>query len=384
MVETQLITKEQDLKMLDGAWETMRASLPQPTIEHRPEWLASEARSNDGLMVVSLRSGGETHAIAPFLLRKKTLPCRIGYRPVVSFPLLEARLCGNELLGPMKEELLEAVGRADVPYDALFLEGLAVDSPLRKLIDESPIVRRHFWKYCPFPATKHWTIRIPTTFAEYDGLSGKNARRLKRYQRALGEECGSPVYLERITAPEALPEFIRHVTTVSGASWQGRNLGQTFDIDSPLARRMKDFAQRGWFRGYLLRSASTPIVYLIGHQADGRYYAHRVGYDPKYASFGPGNILFYRVVEDLATHDRQGVLDFGGGDSEYKHRFGTDAYDEQHVYLFRRSAYGALAQTTHRAFAAVTGGARAGLERFGLAARVRKVLRRGSVSSHPT
>lgn len=382
-LQSRVITTERELAAIDAAWERLRGSLAHPTLEHRRGWLEIEARTQKGMMVVTLDApGGDPQSIAPFLLRRWKLQCRLGYQSVVSFPMTLARLCGDVFLGPTdrarQEALFEAIAGAPVPYHTLFFEGLGVDSPLRKLIDESPVVRDNFAVYCPTPPAKHWLIRLPKTFAEYDASLGKKRRgQFKAGERKLSAACGSPVKIQRVTSVDDLPFYFESVARLSKVSWQGQKLGQVVEPGSPAAKRMEELARKNWFRGYLLRSETEVIAFVIGFQSDGVYDYHKIGYDPKWAAYSPGNVMLYRLIEDLCTHDPAHVIDLGGGDSQYKRVFGNDSFDEQNVYLMRKSTYTRVARATHGAFTAVTTATRKGLERTGLLERARRVLRRG-------
>jgi hypothetical protein len=378
--ETQVLTTEQELVGIGLAWETLRNSLAEPTLENRRGWLESEASSGEGMMVVALGNGIDTRAIAPFLLKRWKLQCRVGYTSVVSFPMLVARLCGDAILAPqqddLQEALLEGVAKAGVPYHALFIEGLHVDSALRQLIDRSPVVKEHFWKYCPTAPAKHWMVRMPKTFSEFDSwLGAKRRAQFKASERKLSAACGSPVGLQRVTSPDDIPAFIEAIAHLSKSSWQGRKLGQTIEVGDPQCVRIADFARRGWFRGYLLRSESEAIAFVIGFQSDGAYHYMKIGYDPKWSAFSPGNVALYRLIEDLCSFDRVNTIDFGGGDSQYKRVFGNESFDEQNIFLLRRSIYTGLAKTTHSAFVHLSNGLRAGLHKTGLLERARRSIR---------
>jgi CelD/BcsL family acetyltransferase involved in cellulose biosynthesis len=388
--DTQVLTSEHELARIDAAWNRLRTETAKPELEQRREWLASEARSARGLMVVTLAQNGELQAIAPFLLKEWKLQCKVGYASVVSFPMLQARLCGTSLLAPadesLAEPLFEAIAQAKVPYHTVFIESLAVDSPLRRLIDESPVIRRHFTLYSPTPSAKHWLVRLPKTFAEYDAALGKKRRgQFKASERKLHGASPSKVTVQRVTSVADLPAYFEAVERLSKVSWQGRKLGHVVEADSSFAERMKEFAKQGWFRGYLLKNDSEVIAFVIGFQSDGTYHYLRIGYDPKWSSFSPGNVMLYRLIEDLCGHDRPDVIDLGGGDSQYKRVFGNESFEEQNIYLMRRSPYTRVARFTHGAFIKASAATRAGLQRTGLLERARKVLRKGGgASTTPT
>jgi Acetyltransferase (GNAT) domain len=376
----RVLTTEQELATIDAAWTRLRAALPEPTLENRRGWLETEASTSDGMMVVTLGEGNKTRAIAPFLLKRWSMPCRLGYASVVSFPMRVARLCGDALLAParddVQEDLLDAVFKAGVPYDTLLIEALRVDSPMRRLIDNSPTLRKHFWIYCPAPPAKHRLTRLPPTFAEYEAwFGGKRRAQIKSSERKLHAACGSVVQLQRVTSPQDVPAFVEAIAHLTRLTWQGRKLGKTVQSGDSQSRRIMAFAEKGWFRGYLLRCADGPIAFVIGYQSDATYHYLQIGYDPKWAEYSPGNVTLYRLIEDLYVHDQPKLVDFGGGDSQYKRVFGNEAFDEQTVYLMRRSFYTGLARITHRALFNLTGFARSALQKSGLLERARRTLR---------
>lgn len=380
VADARVLTTVRELSDIEPAWEKLRSTLAAPTLENRRGWLETEANTSEGLMVVTLGASGATSAIAPFVLKRRRFHCRLGYASVISFPMSVARLCGDTLLAPaedgVQEAMLEAVSNARVPYHTLLIEGLPVDSALRRFIDTSPTVQRNFWNYHPEPPAKHWLSRLPQTFAEYEKwFGGKPRAQLKTKERKLHAACGSAVHLQRVTSPEDVPAFVESVAQLAKLSWQGRKLGQTIEVGDRQSERMAEFAAKGWFRGYLLRSETGPIAFVIGYQSDGTYHYMQVGYDPKWSEFSPGNVTLYRLIEDLYAHDRPDVVDFGCGDNQYKRVFGNESFDEQNVYLMRRSLYTGLARLTHRALFKLTDFVRLGLRRTGLLERARRSLR---------
>jgi Acetyltransferase (GNAT) domain len=378
--DPRVLTTEEELVGIEPAWERLRSGPAMPTLENRQGWLQIEANTGEGMMVVTLGSDGDTNAIAPFLLKRWKLHCRLGYTSVLAFPMRVARLCGDTLLAPaqndVQEALLEAVADASVPFDTLLIEGLRVDSPLRELIDKSTSVQRNFWTYCPAPPASHWLARLPKTFDDYNAwLGGKLRSQFRSRDRKLSAACGANLSLQRITSSQDVPAFTEAVAKLSQLSWQGRKLGQSIEVGDAQCVRIAEMAAKGWVRGYVLHSGAEPIAFVIGFQSDGVFHYSQVGYDPKWSAYSPGNVLLYRLIEDLYAHDRPDVIDFGCGDNQYKRVFGNESFNEQNVYLMRRSFYTGLAKATHSAFFNLTGFGRTALQKSGLLERVRRTLR---------
>ncbi|MEI7894955.1 MAG: GNAT family N-acetyltransferase, partial [Myxococcales bacterium] len=244
--------------------------------------------------------------------------------------------------------------------------------------DTSPLLQRGYWFYSPTEPSKRWRTRIPASFAAYEASLGKKRRyQFRTAGRKLDEAVGEPVLIERVTKPAEMGAFLKSVERISALSWQGRRLGQVLEVESTGARKLKELAERGWFRGYLLRAEGEAIAFVIGFQSDKRYVYEKIGYDPAWGEHSPGNVLLYRLIEDLCSFEPPEWLDFGFGESQYKRVFGNDWYEEQNVYLIRRSLYTGMARATQRVFRATSDEARRVLDRLGLRERVRRILRGG-------
>jgi CelD/BcsL family acetyltransferase involved in cellulose biosynthesis len=412
--EVRVLSGERELTAVAPAWEALRAAKDRPHVEQHLDWLLADARATREQrrrpMAIALFEGGNLAAIAPFSLRDWSWRCSLGYAKVASFPVALADLAGDDFVVPddrdppaagaepasqagedgprapsgprarRTEALLEAIARADVPFDLFYLESLRVGSPLWEAIQRSAALRERFHVYVPTPPSAHWLIRLPESFEAYvSKFGGKTRRKLTYAARKLEQEAGGAIHVECIRAREDVPRFVRAVQTLSERSWQGTRLGQVVRATSEQIDALSLQAERGWLRSYLLSCKGEPVAFVLGSQEGGVYYYERIGYDPKWADFSPGKVLLLRLLEDLfkphTGAERPRWLDFGSGDSEYKQLFGNEQYAEAHVYLVRKTPYMTAALSVHAGLNRVESTARKLLVRYGLREKVRHLLR---------
>lgn len=375
-----------------AAWERLRLSEPRPELQHHPEWLSVELADApaDGRQgrVAALFRDGELFAVAPILVRRWIWECRLAWRPLVKIPMRLAHVLGTSLLAPpdleSQEMLIAAVDRAVDPYDVLLLEQVAVGSPLWEALERSPLLRRQYYVRFPVGVTPRHVAELPGDLDAYlSGFSGRTRSTLRYKARRLGKACDGRLQLDRVSSPNELRAFLRQTERVSRRTWQARRLGRVVGASGPLAARLARAAEQGWLRSYLMRNGEDPIAFVVGFQSDGTYQYSEPGYDPKWASFSPGNVLLLRLIEDLFAHDSPRSLDFGHGDSSYKQLFGTHSHPEANVLLVRRSVKGTLACTADTVVSGINGTGRRVVERLGALAALRHSLRSGRRDETP-
>ena len=54
------------------------------------------------------------------------------------------------------------------------------------------------------------------------------------------------------------------------------------------------------------------LAFVYGFRAKGVYFAHKIGYDPRFAAFSPGQLLFYHILEQLHSERRHAGVGLHG------------------------------------------------------------------------
>jgi CelD/BcsL family acetyltransferase involved in cellulose biosynthesis len=134
--------------------------------------------------------------------------------------------------------------------------------------------------------------------------------------------------------------------------------------------------ERGWFRAWVLYDEQTPIAFWQGNVYGRVYHSGTTGYDPAYRKDRVGIYLLMRVIEDLCSVPEVDIFDFGFGDADYKRHFSDEAWDESDVVVFAPTLRPLWINATRTAVMGSAQGVRRGLERLGVADRVKTAWRR--------
>ena len=236
------------------------------------------------------------------------------------------------------DRLLRVIRSTFPDRDCLYMGSVPLDSFLWKYIESSPEVRS-FWQ--PFlPArgpSRHYGLLLPPTFAEYAAkFPARSLKNLRREANNLRKE-GGVVDMVRVDSPEQVAEFVEGATAVAATSWQRQFLHLPLETAVDRARSLRDLADHGLLRSYLLRCGGRPCAYVIGFQLGSTYVYYETAFDPQFVRHGPGQVLLYRVLQDLFSHNKPQRVSFGPGDYTYKSFFGNAVGLETELVLFRRT-----------------------------------------------
>lgn len=379
---TQVLSTLTELMPKTEAWENCRQQQERPLIEQHHHWLTMNgvAQKPNGFHVILLYDQEEVVGIAPVVIKPKwkqhwRFRYPGGSKIVLSFPMDVAELCGYSLMAP---ETLEAQGclwnallSACRAYPIIRLNNVPMESPVYLLLTTSRSQRRGRWLWLARGIETRWLVRIAPTFEEYlKKFDGKRRYKLRREVGVLEEKTEDTLTLTCITTQEAIPHFLAQVEQVMLHSWQGKK-----DLVG-VEKNLRQLAERGWMRCYLLSACDQPLAFLIGWQGDGIFYADKTGYDQRWAKYCPGKVMWYKILADLHAAGNFRWMDFGPTDIEYKQFWATDSYRETSVYLIRPRLYTALAFIVPVFSRGVLTTITRIMEHFGLRARFTRFLHR--------
>ena len=188
--------------------------------------------------------------------------------------------------------------------------------------------------------------------------------------RALGE-----MQFIRVTKASEIDAFLEAAHAISQRTWQflRHRWGISARDFDQVRREMYFLAQRGWLRGYLLKSRNAPCSFIIGQQYGQTLYTAAAGVHPAWRSYSAGTVLLLLVLEDLFQENSVQFYDLGDY-AKYKEHFANESYQEASVWLFSRRLYPRMASGVFRSCNAATKTAGALLEQFHLKSRVRQLL----------
>ena len=167
--------------------------------------------------------------------------------------------------------------------------------------------------------------------AYWDSRSKKFRRNVLRQERRLSE-IGRIEHIryrpEGYSVGDGDPrwDLYDECVAIAGRSWQGSSgSGTTLSHDS-IGDFLRDThavaAANGEVDLNLLRLDGQPIAFVYNYRHDGRLFGLRMGYDPEFASYGPGSVLIRRVIEDSCLRGDE-EWNFGSGYIDVKRPWAT-------------------------------------------------------------
>ena len=266
--------------------------------------------------IILLRRSGRIRCIAPFSLQSGRYNVTFGEATLVSLSSPILKLFGRDFIvakGENRKACYDAVFRMLRQHRSSF--GF-VSAPMAE--STGSIARwsapcqltQARWHQSPTAPRIAYSIEVASSYEHY--LSTRSAERLKTaryYERLLRNKHAAR--LERITAPDQVPNFLSQVDEVFRNCWQAESFGYRPRNTPAQFQYFTGLAQRGWLRSYALNSASGPMAYVIGTQYGATFDYLETGYAQAWDKISAGTVLLEWMLEDLFKHSSPRLIDFG-------------------------------------------------------------------------
>ncbi len=282
----------------DDLWRRSAAASPLARAEPVAQWIEQFA-PRGATTALALCRGDAMQAALPLI------SSRLGG------VLPEAALTGNEW-SPCGELLVDAEAGDDV-YDALIAAcgrlpaawlwcgAVGVDQPQWRGWAEA--CRRAGAE--PVVQTRYEVGRTPIgdDFEAFlHSLSRSHRQAMTKALRRLREK-GELVFRRETSPPvDAVEPLLFAGFEVEDRSWKGRSgtsVLRTPGMYGYFVRQAEELALRRCLDLSFVELDGRPIAFLYGYRGKGVLFAHKIGYDPQYAQFSPGQVLFYLLFEQL-------------------------------------------------------------------------------------
>lgn len=249
------------------------------------------------------------------------------------------------------------------------------------IIEPLPAVQRvgGFIRYVPLQY-RHCFIDMSGNFDGYRRkFSSKTrstiARKVKRYT----EHCGGQLQWRAYRTPQELDAFFPPAAVVSAKSYQERLLDAGLPTAPSWRGHMREEAAQDRVRSWVLFHGDRPVSYLFCPvREDGVIVYAYLGYDPEYAKFSVGTVLQWLALEQLFDEGCFKYFDFTEGESEHKRLFATHDQLRANVMFIRDNVRARLLVRSHRAMVVFAEALGSLLQRWGLKARVKRLMRFGT------
>ena len=376
MADVVIARSEAEVRSLGAAWDAVRVDNPHADREFF-------------LTVVGVREGvvrphaividaGRPLALVVMRLEKINLPATLGYRTVYD-PRVRALtlvpggavIADPEAAARAARSLLRSL--SDGEADVVVLPSLRRDSALFTTLSAA-VGRGRLGHFAE--VRTHRRLHLPDSFDAFLAARTRKVRSGVRYDaKRLEQRLGDRLRLRRLESPGDIDTIFRDIVRVAELTYQ-RQLGASF-ADTPERRRLTQLAlERGWFRAWVLYDEEKPIAFWQGHVYRRVYHSGTTGYDPAYGSDRVGIWLLMRVIEELCGDPDVDIFDYGFGDADYKRHFSDESWEESDLTVFAPTIRGYTVNAGRTAVMATAAQAKALLEHFGLAGRVKTRWRR--------
>lgn len=344
-MRVEVIRDPAHLAGLRAEWTALLRASPADGLFLTWEWLTAwwaHLSAGARLHLVTVRSGGELTAVAPFLLRRRA--------PEAPFPVLE--FLGTGSAGSDYLDLIVRDSSAAGSLDALagYLRGARLPLRLGQLRAGSAAAALaarlggEGWRatveeagVCPVAV---WPQ--PSWDAYMSTLTRKHRTDFRRCLANLHRQFD--VRFEQAVTEGETQEALDILVSLHDARWRDRGGSTAFHTGS-LRSFHGEFSRtaqhEGWLRLFVLRLDGRPVSALYGFRYGNAFYDYQKGFDPGYARHAVGLVTIGLAIR-AAIEEGAGEFDFLHGDEPYKFRWARAARPLSRFELVAPGARGAV------------------------------------------
>jgi hypothetical protein len=288
---------------------------------------------------------GDFHAIViadqyHWLAALPLVSCRVGWViPAGGLPSNPWADCGDLLLDRtsdatmVMDALLSEI--AGLPWPLMWLNETAFESPRWQLFldacQRANVMATHHERYSV------GRVLIDDSWDVYQkGLRKNHRQAMQRALRRLSIEGRVQFEMRsRMTVDEVEP-WLHDAFELEDRGWKGEagtSILQTPNMFEFFVGHAKQLAKWGQLEVASLRLDGAMLAFLYGFRAKGVYFSHKISYDPRFAAFSPGQLLFHHVLERLHSEGDVRSLDFMGPINQSLSRWRPKVYSIGRIAL---------------------------------------------------
>lgn len=304
--------------------------------------------------------------------RRLALPCRLGEITLahVTFDVLV-------LNAPLEQAIARQLpGELVRRYDTAGAQGLQIKGAFVGEPSVGWSVSAGMIEYIYSVYPRYYFDFEPGLQAYRSRFSSKSLYNLRRQRRLYFEHVGSPEGMVVARTPQEVETFYACAREVSRLTYQERLLSAGLPDHDEFHRKMRQAAEKGDVRGFLLPGRDgTYAAYMYCLRQGDDLVCKYIGYDPSVAKFSPGATLLLMAIEALFAEGGFRRFDFEEGGAQYKKQFSTDSIDCGNVLVLPATLGNFMRVSLHRGVGAVARLASRLLQNTGLKDRIRKLIR---------
>ncbi len=364
------------LRATAGAWDDLwrrgEATLPSLRAELLAQWVEQFSRPED-FSAIAVEAEGRLAAALPLIRvgwdKRSAVPPRIFRRwwgcasldpPYFPFSRAAAIPC-NEWSGS-GDLLLEADDAVDEALRALAVGIRETGVPLLWL-DEATLDAARWRQFqqtlsrggMTVAGCRRWLVgrvEIDHDWPAYKARwSRKHRQKMAQAARRLGERGNVRLDVRSRLAPHEVETAMRQCFEIEDRGWKGEagtSVLRTPGMAGFYVRQAEQAARWGQLEIVTLHCGGRPAAFSYGLSAKGVFHSIKVGYDPEYAEYHPGQLLRYYLLERFFADPERKALDFQGPMTEAHAAWQPERYAVGRVAVAPRGLAGRLAVLAYK------------------------------------
>ena len=262
------------------------------------------------------------------------------------------------------------IERLSPQLEAIVIPWHPVEKDLPLLTKSATAIRyvpAHYNDFC---------VEITGTHSDYlQRLSKKHRHELARKVKKFRKFAGDRLTFREYRRSDEMEEFHTLALSVSERTYQERLLQVGLPKDDEFRRETEKLAASDAIRAYILSFEDRPIAYAFCCAKQDALIYETTGYDPDFRQWSPGLVLLAFMLENLFTEGRFSLLDFGGGDAQWKRSYGNIQTRCADIYYFRPTMRNRFLIYSYVATCFLSDTAVRALDSLGLKQRLKKFFR---------
>jgi CelD/BcsL family acetyltransferase involved in cellulose biosynthesis len=296
----------------DDLWRRSETTFPTVRAQLIAQWVEHFAPRAE-FMAVAVEENGRFTAALPFVRRKIARVFR-----GAAFPCNEWSSSGDLLLDPNAgvEQTLDLLLSALValPVSLLWLDEVLPEMNRWPAFSEG--LNRRGMKTLIRPRYSAGRVEIGGDWRAYQASwSRKHRQKMARCIRQLSHFGDLDLRLFSDFEPGEAVRAMRRGLEIENLGWKGEagsSVLKTAGMEAFFLRQAELLARDNLLELAFLESAGRPIAFAYGQTAKGVFHSAKIGYDPAFAEYSPGQLLRYFLLRRFHHESGRRALDFLG------------------------------------------------------------------------
>jgi CelD/BcsL family acetyltransferase involved in cellulose biosynthesis len=213
----------------------------------------------------------------------------------------------------------------------------------------------------------------------YDGylakFSAKTRSTFRRKQSKFAALADGKLDMRVYRTAAEMEQFYPLARAISAETYQERRFNAGLPVDDGFLRDMRQRAQDGTVRGFLLFVGGRAVSYLYCPIRDQRVVYGYLGFLPEFRAHSPGTVLQLLALRSLYDEGKHRLFDFTEGDGEHKAMFATQSTPSAHMLILAANRRNHTLLELHRRLDRLDERTRALNQALGLQQRLRRLFR---------